>query len=194
MDDALKDLESTNLIAPISGTITEIKAEVSEMVGNDVILVISDLTPPTLDAYFDESDWKNIQAGFPVEVIFDALPDNIYEGEVIHVDPALVTQQNTSIVYAVVALDTSNTGWDDLPVGSAAGVDVIGGKAENALLVPVEALREISEGEYAVFVMEDDEPKLRLVEVGLQDFIFAEILSGLKQGEVVTTGQVETVQ
>ena len=194
VDDALEDLEATNLIAPISGTVTKINVDVSEMVGNGVVMVISDLTPPSLDAFFDESDWKNIQAGFPVEVIFDALPNNLYEGQVIHVDPALGTQQNTSIVYAVVELDTSNTGWDNLPVGSAAGVDVIGGKAENALLVPVEALREISEGEYAVFVMEGGEPRLQLVEVGLKDFIFAEILTGLKQGDVVTTGQVETLQ
>ena len=194
VEEALEDLEATNMIAPISGTVTEIKANESEMVGNGVILVISDLTPPTLDTYFDESDWSNIQTGFPVEVIFDALPDNLYQGQVIHVNPGLVTQQNTSIVHAVVELDTSNSGWDDLPVGSAASVDVIGGKAENALLVPVEALREISEGEYAVFVMENGEPRVTLVEVGLQDFIYAEILSGLKQGDVVTTGQVETIQ
>ena len=194
VDDALEDLGATNLIAPISGTVTEIKVDVSEKVGNEVVMVISDLTPPTLDTYFDESDWKNIQVGFPVEVIFDALPDNVYEGQVIHVNPALVNQMNTSIVYAVVELDTSNTGWDDLPVGSAAGVDVIGGRTVDTLLVPVEALREISEGEYAVFVMENGEPKLRIVEVGLQDFIYAEILSGLEQGDVVTTGQVETVQ
>ena len=64
-------------------------------------LVISDLNPPTLDAYFDESDWKNVQEGFPVEVIFDALPDNIYDGQVVHVDPGLVSQQNTTVVYAV---------------------------------------------------------------------------------------------
>ena len=94
----------------------------------------------------------------------------------------------------LVELDTSRTGWDDLPVGSAAGVDVIGGKAENAILVPVEALREISDGEYAVFVMEGGEPKMKMVEVGLQDLIYAEIISGFKQGDVVTTGQVETAQ
>ncbi len=164
------------------------------MVGNEVVLVISDLTPPTLDAYFDESDWKNIQEGFPVEVIFDALPNSIYEGQVVHVDPGLVSQQNTTVVYAVVELDISSTGWDKLPVGSAAGVDIIGGKAENAVLVPVEALRKISENEYAVFVMEGGEPKMKLVEVGLQDLIYAEIISGIKQGDVVTTGQVETAQ
>jgi len=192
VEEAEEDLEATILIAPISGTVTALHADESEKVGNEVVLVISDLTPPTLDAYFDESDWKNVREGYPVEVVFDALPDNIFVGEVVHVDPGLVSQNNTTVVYSLVQLDTSKTGWDDLPVGSAAGVDVIGGRAENAILVPVEALREISDGEYAVFVMEDGEPRMRMVEVGLQDLIYAEIISGLKAGDVVTTGQVET--
>ena len=192
VEEAQEDLEATILLAPISGTVTALHADESEKVGNEVVLVISDLTPPTLDAYFDESDWKNVQEGYPVEVIFDALPDNIYVGEVVHVDPGLVSQNNTTVVYSLVQLDTSETGWDNLPVGSAAGVDVIGGRAENAILVPVEALREISDGEFAVFVMEDGEPRMRMVEVGLQDLIYAEIISGLKAGDVVTTGQVET--
>ncbi len=192
VDDAQEDLEATSLIAPISGTVTAVYANESEKVGNEVVIVISDLTPPTLEAYFDESDWNNVQEGYPVEVIFDVLPNLVYEGQVVHVDPGLISQSNTTVVYSLVQLDTSKTGWDDLPVGSAAGVDVIGGRAENAILVPVEALREISDGEYAVFVMEDGEPRIRLVEVGLQDLIYAEIISGLKQGEEVTTGQVET--
>jgi multidrug resistance efflux pump len=192
VDDALEDLEATTLTAPITGIVTAIYADESELVGNETLLVISDLTPPTLEAYFDESDWQNVQEGYPVEVIFDALPDSIYEGQVIHVDPALISQSNTTVVYSLVELNTSSTGWDDLPIGSAAGVDVIGGIAENAVLVPLEALREISPGEYVVFIMENDEPRMQIVEVGLQDLIYAEIISGLSQGDVVTTGQVET--
>ena len=71
-------------------------------------------------------------------------------------------------------------------------MDVIGGRAENAILVPVDALRETSPGEYAVFVIEDDKPKLRLVEIGLQDLFNAEVLSGLEPGDVVSTGLVDT--
>jgi hypothetical protein len=56
----------------------------------------------------------------------------------------------------------------------------------------VEALREISDGQYAVFVMVDGQPELRMVEVGLMDYTYAEILSGLEQGDVVTTGIVAT--
>ena len=44
----------------------------------------------------------------------------------------------------------------------------------------------------AVFVMEEDEPKLTFVDVGIMDFSFAEIVSGLEQGDVVTTGLIET--
>jgi hypothetical protein len=33
---------------------------------------------------------------------------------------------------------------------------------------------------------------LRFVEVGLMDFTFAEIVSGLEAGETVTTGIIET--
>jgi len=71
-------------------------------------------------------------------------------------------------------------------------VEVIGGRAENAVLVPVEALREIDTGEYAVFVMENGEPVLRNVTVGLMDYTSAEITSGLEAGEEVTTGEVAT--
>ena len=87
---------------------------------------------------------------------------------------------------------TSAQDVQTLPVGLNATVEVIGGRSLNALLVPVEALREISTGQYAVFVMENGQPKLRMVEVGLIDFTFAEIVSGLEAGETVTTGIVET--
>jgi len=192
VDDAQEDLAATSLVASISGTVTAVYADKSEKVGDEVVLIISDLVPPTLEAFFDESDWKNVREGYPVEVIFDVLPNQVYHGQVVHVDPGLITQSNATVISSLVELEISSTGWDDLPVGSAAGVDVIGGRAENAILVPVEALRVISDDEFAVFVMEDGEPRMRMVEVGLQDLIYAEIISGLKQGEEVTTGQVET--
>jgi multidrug efflux pump subunit AcrA (membrane-fusion protein) len=71
-------------------------------------------------------------------------------------------------------------------------VDVIGGKAEDAVLIPVEALHEIDGGKYTAFVMENGSPRLRTVEVGLQDITYAEIRSGIEAGEIVTTGIVET--
>jgi hypothetical protein len=66
-------------------------------------------------------------------------------------------------------------------------VDVIGGRADNALLVPIEALHPAGD-QYTVFVMENGKPVLHVVQVGIQDQVSAEIKSGLQAGDVVTTG------
>lgn len=58
----------------------------------------------------------------------------------------------------------------------------------------MEALVEIDAGEYAVFVMDNGEPRLRMVTVGLMDYTSAEITRGLEAGEIVTTGSVPTIQ
>jgi HlyD family secretion protein len=81
---------------------------------------------------------------------------------------------------------------DRLMIGMNAAVEVIAARAHDAVLVPVEALRELGPEEYAVFIMEGDKPRLRAVEVGLIDFTYAEVISGLNVGEIVTTGIVET--
>ncbi len=126
-------------------------------------------------------------------MVFDSLPDNTFSGHVTAVSPSLATVSNVDTIIAQVQLDADSFSKpQSLPVGSNASVDVIGGRTENAVLVPVEALREIGPGEYAVFVMQDGEPKLRVVTIGLIDFTTAEITSGLEAGEVVTTGVVET--
>jgi multidrug efflux pump subunit AcrA (membrane-fusion protein) len=76
----------------------------------------------------------------------------------------------------------------------SATAEIISDQAQNALLVPVEALHEISDGTYGVFVMENGTPTFKTVEVGLMDYTYAEIKSGLNEGDVVTTGIVETSQ
>jgi multidrug efflux pump subunit AcrA (membrane-fusion protein) len=75
-----------------------------------------------------------------------------------------------------------------LPMGASASVDVTSGRAENVVLIPVDALHEASPGQYTVFVMENGKPRLRVVEAGLKDLINAEIKSGIQVGDIVTTG------
>jgi multidrug efflux pump subunit AcrA (membrane-fusion protein) len=163
---------------------------VGDTVGTGSVITIADLSQPYLEVFLDESDWANVSAGYPVEVIFDILPEKIFTGEVIQVDPGLYTSGNTSVVRALVKLDISDS--FNLPLGTAASVDVIGGRAENAILIPVEALRETSPGAYAVFVVEDGKPRLRVIEVGIKDLLYAEVKYGLEAGEIVTTGITET--
>jgi multidrug efflux pump subunit AcrA (membrane-fusion protein) len=171
--------------------VTDLTASVGDHVGTDSMITVADLNQPyTIDAYFDAEDWSKVQAGYETEVVFDILPDDTFTGSVTLVYPELDTSSNSSLVHAIVKLNEAIDA--SLPSGTSAAVDVIGGKAEDAVLVPVEALHEIDGGKYTVFVMESGAPRLRVVEVGLQDITYAEIKSGVQSGETVTTGIVET--
>jgi len=191
LQSAEDSLNGTRLLAPISGTIMALDFVVGDTVGTSAVVTIADLSQPYLEVFLDETDWGNITVGYDAEVTFDALPDQVFTGKVTQVDPGLYTSNNTSVVRGLVLLDDTQTGLN-LPIGSAAAADIIGGRAENAVLVPVDALRETSPGSYAVFVVENGKPRLRVVEVGIQDLLYAEIKSGLEEGEVVSTGLVET--
>jgi len=97
---------------------------------------------------------------------------------------------NVQAVKVIVQLDDAASAG--LLVGLTASVDIIAGRATNAVLAPVEALRELDTGEYGLFVVENGEPVFRAVTVGLQDVTTAEIVSGLQAGETVSTGITQT--
>ncbi|MCA9933301.1 MAG: efflux RND transporter periplasmic adaptor subunit [Ardenticatenaceae bacterium] len=186
-------LGQTVLVSPIDGVVVAVNAQVGESVGTTPFITVADLTQPLLEVYMDETDLDKVGLDYEVEVVFDALPDDIFVGRVVQIDPKLAIVDGVTAVRALVLLDTESFNKPQtLPVGMNAAVEIIGGRAEGALLVPVEALRELAPGQYAVFVMENDEPVLRVVEVGLMDFTSAEIISGLTQGEIVSTGVVDT--
>lgn len=182
-------LEDTVLQAPVTAMVTAINSSVGELVSSAVV-VLADRDQTLLEVYLDETDMDSVGVGYEADVVFDALPDETFSGTVVRVDPQLYDESGLTAVRALVEVDYDRP--QTLPLGLNATVDIIGGRAENALIVPIEALREISAGQYAVFVMENGQPRLRMVEVGLIDFTFAEIISGVEEGDTVTTGVVET--
>ncbi len=188
---AEEKLKATQLISPISGTVTDLTASVGDYVSASSIITVADLSQPyTIDTYFDAEDWSAVQVGYEAQVVFDILPDNTFTGKVTLVYPELDTSSNSSLVHATIKLN--DTVDHALPSGTSAAVDVISGKAENAVLVPVESLHKLEDGRYTAFVMQNGSPRLRVVDVGLQDITYAEIKSGINVGDVITTGIVET--
>jgi len=162
-----------------------------EIVSASPILEIAALDQPLVRFYMEENDLGKIAVGNPVIFTFDAYPEQTVQGEVIRLEPVLATVDGTPVVVAWASINAD----DGLALlsGMAAEVEVISGESKDTLLVPVQALRELSPGSYAVFVVQpDSELKLTPVTVGLKDFANAEILSGLKAGDVVSTGTVET--
>jgi HlyD family secretion protein len=198
LEQACLDIERTNLslantrlVAPISGTITSVNASVGQAVSTTPIVTIATLDQLNLRIYIEETDMALVKVGQRVQATFDAYPDQPVSGELISIEPALQTVEGTPVIVAWAVLE--NSAGINLLSGMAAEVELIAGEALGALLVPVQALRELTPTSYAVFVFQPDgQLKLTPVSIGLRDFANAEILSGLQAGDLVSTGTVET--
>ncbi len=186
-----RDLEKTNLVAPISGTVTGLNATLGQSVSNSPLITIESLDQMVLRFFVEEQDIYLLKVGNPVLVTFNAFPNNPLSGQITYIEPTLTSVDGNP---AAVAWASFNPSGDvTLLSGMSADVEVVAGEAKGALLVPVQALRELAPGSYAVFkVQADGSLKMVPVTVGLKDYANAEILSGLKAGDLISTGAVET--
>jgi multidrug efflux pump subunit AcrA (membrane-fusion protein) len=193
LEQAKQTLDSMQIVAPFDGTITTLGISLGDSATTSAVVTVSDNSKAVLDFYLDESDYANVAVGYEVEVTFDAIPNKTFTGKVTEVDPTLSDQNGSKLVHGTAVItDVSDIAKDKLMLGMNASVDVIGGRATKAVLVSVDALHQISDGVYGVFVQENGTLKFKTVEVGIMDTFNAEIKSGLKVGDVVSTGLVES--
>ncbi|RQW76669.1 MAG: HlyD family efflux transporter periplasmic adaptor subunit, partial [Methanothrix sp.] len=190
---AEKSLQYATITSPITGMVTSVTIAVGDSVGTDAVITIADNTTPMIEFYLDEEDWDNVAPGYNVEVIFDSLPEKTYTGKVVEVSPALVSENGSTLVKGTAELDNvSQLVKENLMLGLNASIDVIGGRADAATLVSVDALHEVSSGVYGVFVQKNNVLTFTKVDIGIMDTINAEVKSGLNPGDVVSTGLLET--
>lgn len=92
---ALANLANATMTAPRAGTIVAIASEVGEPIGTTSLgtsgtsgfIILAGLDEFVVTADFAESDVVGIAPGQKVSLEFDALPDELREGEVTHVAP-----------------------------------------------------------------------------------------------------------
>jgi multidrug efflux pump subunit AcrA (membrane-fusion protein) len=191
MAEAAERVEAAILTAPTDGMVVDVNLTEEETVGTEKVITIGRLDPPTLKATFNEGDWSLVEEGSQVEVIFDALPEKIYQGVVTFVDPTLQTNRNTTVVSALVELDVKEKEWTGLPLSSVASIEVIAGEAFDTVLLPVDGLQSSSGDQGSVLVEREGEFLSKEVELGLWDILFVEVVSGLSAGEVVLIGELK---
>lgn len=192
LENAQRTQNNTQLRAPVAGTVLSIGAEAGETVGASPIITVADLSASQVRFWVEETDLMSVAPGNKVEIVFEALPDLAFAGKVLRMDPALVTVDGTPAVQAWASIDLTQHPVKLLS-GLTAEVEIIAGEAKSALLVPVQALRELAPGSFAVFIVQaDGQLEMRPVTVGLRDFANAQIVSGVAKGDVVSTGTVET--
>ncbi len=184
---AQMDLQNATLVAPIDGTVTEATLEAGSSAGT-AFITLADLDTPVVRFWVEEADLGSVLVGNRVNLTFESLPERTFTGNITRVDPELVTEGNTQAVQVWASVDRPAEPTQFFS-NMSVEVEVIAKETRNATLVSLQAVRNLSASQKAAFVVKADGTlELRLVQVGLEDFVNVEILSGLTPGEVVSLG------
>lgn len=188
-DQAVLNLAKATLVSPVNGTITEVNNKPGEILGTGVIkeafsrvmsldMIIQSKVP--------ESDIVKLKLGQHSKIIFDALtPDDVYDAQVIEIDPASTTIQD--VVYYQIKLKLSDVDVRIKP-GMSANIDIQTNEKNDVLSVPQRAIKLEGNKKYVDVLQTDNTTKKVYVETGLEgDEGMVEIKSGLKGGEKVVT-------
>jgi len=178
------NLEKTNIRAPFSGIITDIKISLEEHVsGANELFTLVNIDRIQVHAKVLESEIGKIKLGREVQLRFSAYPDRIFKGSVKAISPIVNPEDKTCKVF----IDASNPD-EEIKPGMHAEVEIVSDIYEDRLLVPQEAILHRG-GRKLVFVFEDGLAKWRYVQTGLENENFAEILPAERQGEGVKEGE-----
>jgi len=179
------ELSYTNITAPISGVVAQrmvkpgnliaLNAPVFRIVNNSHLEGV--LNAP-------ERELERLRAGLPLRMVVDAVPGKIFVGKVDRVSPVMDSGSGTFRV--VCAFDNA----PELRPGMFGRIEVVYDQREDALTVPRVALLE-DEGEPALFVVRGNKAHRVPVKLGYSNGEVAEVLSGVKEGDlVITAGKV----
>lgn len=179
-------LENGNVIeAPFDGKITKISVSEGESIdSNSTVFNIADNSSFKIATSVDESEITKVSVGQSVDITVSAL-NKEYEGTVTSVD-AEGSSSGSSVTFGVEV--TLEGDVSDLYTGMSSEMSIVIKESNNALLVPIQAVKSKG-GKYTVSVKSGDETKDVEVEVGIQNSSSVEILSGLKEGDIVVYTQ-----
>ena len=175
------------LYSPIKGKVVEIKVVPGEMVDQSKdMMVILDPRVLWVDAEIFEKDIARIHPGQKVEITVPAYPNKTFIGRISYIGDVL--KEETRTVTVRTEVENQNL---ELKPGMFATLKINLNGDRAVLAVPEAAVCD-QQGEQFVFVPQDEGFELRKVELGARQDGFYEVVSGLKEGElVVTTGSFQ---
>ena len=202
VEQARHNLEDATLVAPFDGTVAAIAISVGDLV-TPATPAITLLTPNALevDLTLGETDLPSVKVGQQGVIIFDAIQEQAYQLTVTEVGLAPTIQQGVVTYLAKAQLANFDPNADVRPAPGMSGSAVIATQEKAGVLaVPNRAIKRQGQDQI-VEVMVNGKLETRTIRTGITDGEKTEVLSGLKEGEMVvvpggtaaeeTTGQGE---
>ncbi len=126
----------------------------------------------------------SVQVGAAVTVTLDSLPDQEFEGTVEYISGMGKDESGVSNFEVSITVKANA----DVRPGMQARAYINAGSASDVLLVPVEAVFTEEKVDKVEVMNDDGTISVVAIEVGLTNSRFAEVRSGLEEGQLVVTG------
>jgi len=211
-DTARVNVGYAHVLAPMDGTVVAIVTEQGQTVNSvqmsPTIIKLARLDMMTVKAQISEADVPRVKAGMPVYFTLLGDPDTRYETTLRAVEPGPTTLASdtgaTTTTSSSAATAVYYNGIFDVPnplgklrISMTAQATIVLDKIKDALLIPSAALgAKGKDGRTTVRVVSEAAVSAgtggaqdRLVRIGLDNRVQAQVLEGLKAGERVVTGE-----
>ncbi len=170
--------------APFDGTVSSVLYNEDLGKGQTSVLTLYPNESMSITISVDENDILALEEGQEAEVVVSSVSEEVLPGTVTEISREAATATGVTLYSAEITVDNV----PGMLPGMTAEVDVKIKGVENAIIIPLEALRQTSAISY-VFTTYDPETKQYggMVEVttGMQNDTQVEVLSGLQVGDTV---------
>lgn len=177
--------------APIDGTVLELLVNEGDPVvpltsyqAGTALASLADMSKLVFKGTVDEIDVGKLKEGMPAKIRVGALPDADVRGTVHNIAPKSKTQEGATLFDIEIELLPGDV---TLRAGYSANADIVVKEKDDALLIP-ERLVTFTDGKASVEVpgpAPDAEPVKKAIQVGLSDGLNVEVVSGLKEKDLV---------
>lgn len=186
---AKQAIMNTAIIAPADGTVVSVNLKKSSVLSaqtysSTTAIKLVDTGSIRFEGLVDEIDIMKVQKGLAATITVDAAPGKVLNGTVQFISPFGVKTGNVIKFDVIIKLAPTDV---QLRGGLTATANISSYNGKNVLLVPVSVIVNTPEGPIvAVVNPTTGQPEYRAVTLGHQNFQYAEVLSGLKEGDKVT--------
>lgn len=187
LDQIKLKLQQAQIVAPFDGVITTINAKVGQTASGTPISM-ADLDHLDIIVNMAEVDVNKVAVGQPAEITLDAVTDLTLTGTVSQIAPAGV--QSSGVVNYPVTVAITKTS-DAVKTGMTSNVNIIVSQRADVLTVPNRAIRTVNKQKVVTVLFEGQQIQVP-VQVGLSGDSATEIVSGLKEGDVVVISTTTT--
>jgi len=184
LDSARQALADATLTAPVSGVVLTVNVKESEFTtGSQPAVVIADLASLEVEVSVDETEIGRVAPGQKVVLVLDAYPDVQLTGMVKDIALSPTIDQGVINYDVTIALDPCEL---EIKTGMTANAEIVVARHEDVLLVPNRAVR-LQNGQKQVQVWRNDQVEWVAITTGLSNETETEVLSGLREGDLVVT-------